>query len=268
MSSTLDIPSILATIASLEQQLSVLKAQISGSSGAAKETKVRKERRTNPSAAELPWVVFTKRVSALLASNGYKGTDLAVGNLQFCKVLREENSAGYEALSDQDILARRANWVAPPPKPKEPKEAKESSSSAASVVSGASSAPKEAKKRGPMSEEAKKARKEKMAAKKAAKAQEVSVSNVAASSTVEAPPSPVLTVTASRPGFQKLSLGAKTYWFNKTTGHTYIRNADSSFGDWAGVFDLKTKKLDSEIEEPVVNESDSEEGSDNDSGSD
>jgi hypothetical protein len=201
-------------------------------------------------------------VSTLLAANAYKGSDLAVGCLQFCAALKTENS-DLDSWVDADILARRAAWTAPPVKPR----AKKGSAPASVVtaddgeiapVADPAEKPKKARKNPwegltPEEREAKIAKmKAGRAAKKDAAPAPAPVQSNVVSSLPPLPVSPQTTVSNEElAGFKKMMLANKAYWVNLTTGHCYLRRADNSRGDWAGLFSKTPKPhIDDSAPEP------------------
>lgn len=85
------------------------------SASSTKKQRVRKPR--DPSsgpAKENPWVTFTGRVGKL-----FEGTDYSRGKekQQFCSYLKTTHENAYE-MSDEDILAARADWTPAAAKPK------------------------------------------------------------------------------------------------------------------------------------------------------
>jgi hypothetical protein len=269
-----------AEVISLKSQMSslqsLLSSKLSASAGGGageggkpvKSKRAKKEKDSSaPPREPTAWRTFTERVGALLKSEGYTGKDLAVGNLQFCKTLRKENE-DLSSWEDADILARRAAWTAPEPKPKEEKG---SASAAASVVSGdeeLESSDKPAKKPRKsawegLSEQEREAKIAKMqAGRKAKKAEKegakedapVSPKPSAAKSEASPPPAKSASVPAAKAAappsapssssnaseakdeFRPVMLKSKRYFVNLATGHAYNRNEDGSQGDWAGIF--------------------------------
>ncbi len=264
--SSINVSAILSSISTMEKELASLRALLSGSapapSGKGKVPKVKKERKgtSTPPAA---WLGFTKRVSALLSKNGYAGTDLAVGCLQFCKVLKTENPE-FTGLVDGDILARRASWTAPPIKARAKKSTPTASVVTASdgeVSAPSGDKPKKERKNpwAGLSPEERAAKVAVMKAGKAAKkdaAPATTVSNAAATSSTTLPPLPKSPTTSVKSneelaGFKKMTLNNKAYWVNLADGRCYNRKADDSRGDWAGKFSKTPKPtIDASAREP------------------
>lgn len=289
--SSLNVSTLLASVAAMEKELASLKAQIAGSGAAksaapaAKERKPRKKSDAPPSA----WLVFTARVRDLLRSvkdggdkEVYSGKALGVECQQFCGTLKDEN-ADLSSWSDADIVARRADWSAPAVSKqaaaglhwkKGKKVASPTGSAAASVVSDGEAAPavsadKPKKERknpwAGLSPEDKAAKVAAMKAGRAAKKAAAAAESGDAASGTESvlpplPPSP--SSVASKPaaaavssGFRKVTLNNKAYLIDLASGHSYYRNADDSQGDWAGLFSKTPKPhIDFDAPEPSAEE--------------
>lgn len=89
-----DISSILATLQALEERMKGLKALL------APEPRQRKPN---------PWILFTKRIDALLKENNVPFTALGESR-KFAASLKKEKV--YSAWTDADILAKRNAWLA------------------------------------------------------------------------------------------------------------------------------------------------------------
>lgn len=266
---SLNVSAVLATIASLESQLTALKAQLGAEpAAAAKPSAAPRAKKESAPRPPTDWRLFADRVRELLravkkddGSFAYTGTALGTGCVQFCATLKEENP-DFASWSDADILARRVDWVAPTVSKQKAagksyrkgklvsgavSDASADGDGAAAAVAAAGGGPaasdgeaestSSSKKRGPAkgtkwSEEKKAAAALKRAANKAAKS---GVSNAAA---VPLPASPPDSVAPSdeEPVLKRLLLNKKAYLVNLTNGHAYFRNADDTRGDWAGIF--------------------------------
>jgi hypothetical protein len=283
MSSTLNMSSILSSIASLEKQLAALKSQLgapeSVSMAVAAPAKKEKKERKRSDAAPSAWRVFADRVRGLLKDNGYTGNALGTQCVQFCSTLKDEN-ADFATWTDEDVLARRAAWTAPEVSKQKAagkswRKPKTGSSSASVVSTDSAPAPAPApvaevsdgeavsvasssKKPGPpkgrkWSEETKAAAAAKRAAKKAAKTAAVAD---ASASVVAPPPLPASPDQSDDEGelsgFQRMSLGGAKYWVNLENGHCYRRDpVDDSRGDWAGLFSRSPRpSIDDSVPEP------------------
>jgi hypothetical protein len=89
-----DVSSILSTLRALEERMKALKALLAP---------VRKERKPNS------WILFTKRIDALLKENNVPFTALGESR-SFASSLKKEKP--YSDWSDADVLAKRNQWLA------------------------------------------------------------------------------------------------------------------------------------------------------------
>jgi len=163
MSSTIDIPALLSSIAEIEQTIASMKAAL-GAEGvtltAGKSKRVKKEKDPNaPKKEGNVWIKFTQRVSGLL-KEAKIDTGAAPVSKQFAAALKGMKT--YEEWTDADIVAAWSTWE----KPAESMMAKRVSSSA-SEFNGDKASPAPVVLVEPKKEAAKEAAKE--ATKKAVK---------------------------------------------------------------------------------------------------
>ena len=180
-----DNSQIIAMIATLEQNLSQLKAALNGEAiipTKAKRTKKEKDPNAAPKEPNV-WIKFTQRVSVALKEAGVE-IGAAPLSKQFASKLREDNGA-YDEWTNEAIVAAWKTWT-PPEESKmaaAKRKASNASEMAASDEEGAKAEPTKAeptkaepakaepkKERKPQSEETKAAAKAKRAANKAVKA--------------------------------------------------------------------------------------------------
>jgi hypothetical protein len=88
-----DVSNILATLRALEDRMKTLKAMLSPTS---------KERKPNP------WILFTKRIDALLKENNVPFVNLGESK-QFASSLKKQKA--YPEWLDTEILAQRNDWL-------------------------------------------------------------------------------------------------------------------------------------------------------------
>jgi hypothetical protein len=121
MSSSTDaLSAILVELQKMNQRISSIESSKPSAPAAAGKTK--KERKnaakSTASAEDKPkrpanaWILFTQRVRGLLKENGYTKEAIGIEANMFSSTLKEENS-DMTAWSDEDILARRADWSRP-----------------------------------------------------------------------------------------------------------------------------------------------------------
>jgi hypothetical protein len=269
MSSTLDMSSILSTIASLESQLATLKSQLGGSAVPAvgKKEKAPRKKSDTPR-PPTDWRIFSDRIRDLLKNNGYSGKALGTECVQFCSSLKAEN-ADLSSWDDGDVLARRAAWSAPEVSKqaaagihykKGKKIVTPPGSTGGSVVSDAESVSggeisEPTKKRKPMSDETKATaaakRKATLAAKKAASSGTTAVVPSSDSALPPLPPSPPQSVAGAM-DLKRVMISGHRYLVHLDTGHSWHAMVDSDNnlvmgsdgkpmrGGWAGIFSAPT----------------------------
>jgi hypothetical protein len=184
-----DNSQIIAMIATLEQNLSQLKAALNGEAIIPVKAKRAKKEKDPNAAPKEPnvWIKFTQRVSVALKEAGVE-IGAAPLSKQFASKLREDNGA-YDEWTNEAIVAAWKTWT-PPEESKmaaAKRKASNASETAASDEEGAKAEPTKAeptkaepkeekpkaeskKERKPQSEETKAAAKAKRAANKAVKA--------------------------------------------------------------------------------------------------
>jgi len=300
MSSSTDaLSAILVELQKMNQRISSIESSKPSAPAAAGKTK--KERKnaakSTASAEDKPkrpanaWILFTQRVRGLLKENGYTKEAIGIEANMFSSTLKEENS-DMTAWSDEDILARRADWSRPAVSKWVAAHGVKSKPS--SVVSGEApeeAAPAKKARKNPwegLSEEQKAERIAKMKAGKAAK--KAAAEGSAADAEEEAPVSPKVKAeaapkasapkeAAAKPSSPKASpksnaaaapavaaapssgqfkpvlLVGVRYLVNMESGHAYYRNEDGSQGDWAGIFSRTPKPhVDTSVSEPGAEE--------------
>jgi hypothetical protein len=113
------LSSIHSELLALRAQVSSLQAALEAKtvSAPAKMEKAAKKpkKERDPEAPKRPanaWILFTKRVRDLLKENGYTKEAVGIEANMFSSTLKDEN-ADLASWSDEDILARRADWTRP-----------------------------------------------------------------------------------------------------------------------------------------------------------
>lgn len=113
------LSSIHSELLALRAQVSQLQAALEAKtvSAPAKTEKAAKKpkKERDPEAPKRPanaWILFTKRVRDLLKENGYTKEAVGIEANMFSSTLKDEN-ADLASWSDEDILARRADWTRP-----------------------------------------------------------------------------------------------------------------------------------------------------------
>ena len=234
-----------------------------GKAGKAKKT----PKARDPSAPPKPpnaWILFTSRVRSVINESGVLGEKkLGKECTQFCSSLKEEN-AELDSWAAETILARFSGWTVPEQSKMAAAGisfAKKNKGSEAAVEAAAEPAAVSEKPKRVISDEQKakmKAGRERAAAaKKAAAAGSAPVAEAPAA--VAAPVSaPAAVAEAEAEEWKSIKLktgsGFQLYLWNPANNHCYNRESDGGQGEWAGVFNPKTKTIDSSVPEPSEEE--------------
>jgi hypothetical protein len=243
-----------------------------GKAGKAKKTPKARDPSAPPKAPN-SWILFTSRVRSVINESGVLGEKkLGKECTQFCSSMKEEN-AELDSWTAETILARFSGWTVPekskqslglikmPTKKNKGSEAAAPESEAAAEPAAVSEKPKRV-----ISQEQKDkmraGRERAAAAKKAAAAGSAPVAVAVAETPapVAAAPAPVSEAEAEEEAEEwmpmKLRAGGvfKHYLWNPTNNHCYNRDDDGGQGEWAGIFNPKTKTIDSSVPEPSEEE--------------
>ena len=133
-----------ADVLALKSEVSSLRAALAAKTAAApaaaasSEKKARKTRAKNADGtkrAPNAWIVFVKRVRDLLKANGYTEQAIGVDAPMFCSAIKAE-CPDLAALTDADILGRRAAWTRPAVSKQAAAGKNKKSTPSGSVVSG------------------------------------------------------------------------------------------------------------------------------------
>ena len=270
--STSQYESIMSKLESLEglvQKSGAVASSVPAPAGKAGKAKKAPKARdpSAPPKAPNAWILFTSRVRSVINESGVLGEKkLGKECTQFCSSLKEEN-AELDSWAAETILARFSGWTVPEQskmaaagisfaKKNKGSEAAASESEAAAEPAAVSEKPKRV-----ISDEQKakmKAGRERAAAaKKAAAAGSAPVAEAPAA--VAAPVSAPATVAeAEAEEWKSIKLktgsGFQLYLWNPANNHCYNRESDGGQGEWAGVFNPKTKTIDSSVPEPSEEE--------------
>ena len=236
-----------------------------GKAGKAKKAPKARDPSAPPKAPNA-WILFTSRVRSVINESGVLGEKkLGKECTQFCSSLKEEN-AELDSWAAETILARFSGWTVPEQSKMAAAGisfAKKNKGSEETMESAAEPAAVSEKPKRVISEEQKakmKAGRERAAAaKKAAAAGSAPVAEApaAAAAPVSAPaPTPVAEAEAEEWKFMKLKVGGviKPFLWNPANNHCYAREDDGGQGEWAGIFNPKTKTIDSSVPEPSEEE--------------
>lgn len=216
-----DNTDILTTIHTLRAQLDTLEARLTGKKAVAplKEEPAPKAKRA-ASEGQLAWIAFIKEVQADMVSSGWTHPETG-------------KPASYKDAMSEASKRRAADPNAPKPKPKPKPKAKEEASDGEAA---------EKPKRKPMTEEHKAKLLAGAAAARARKKAEKEALKI------EIPPVPE--VDDEDEHLERLPLKGKQYLRDPSTNGLWLRTADGAKGEWAGVYDPKTRTIDTTIEEP------------------
>ena len=243
-----------------------------GKAGKAKKTPKARDPSAPPKAPNA-WILFTSRVRSVINESGVLGEKkLGKECTQFCSSLKEEN-AELDSWAAETILARFSGWTVPEQSKMAAAGisfAKKNKGSEAAVEAAAEPAvaPAAEKPKRVISQEQKdkmKAGRERAAAAKKAAAAGSAPVAVAVAETpapVAAAAAPVSAPAAAEADEEeewmpmKLRAGGviKHYLWNPTNNYCYNREEDGGQGEWAGVFNPKTKTIDSSVPEPSEEE--------------
>lgn len=223
---------LLEKVAALESKVDELLTLNKAPSGS-KGKKAQEGKEAKPRAPS-SWNLFVKRVTDVLKADGQPTT----GILFFCSHLKASHEA-YGDLEDEDILMERASWTPPEAKPKADKPKPESDGEAKPKAKRVLSEEQKAKMAA-----GRKAAAERKKAEKAAEA----AAKEASDAEVAAVPKPKAAEPPKADGLKRWPYKGKVYLKDEATGGMWVRNADGTKGEWAGVMG-KDGKLDASVAE-------------------
>jgi len=268
--STSQYESIMSKLESLEGLVqksdAVAPSVPAGKAGKAKKTPKARDPSAPPKAPNA-WILFTSRVRSVINESGVLGEKkLGKECTQFCSSLKEEN-AELDSWAAETILARFSGWTVPEQSKMAAAGisfAKKNKGSEAAAETAAEPAPAAEKPKRVISQEQKdkmKAGRERAAAAKKAAAAGSAPVAVAVAETpapVAAAAAPVSEAEAEAEEWKSIKLktgsGFQLYLWNPANNHCYNRESDGGQGEWAGVFNPKTKTIDSSVPEPSEEE--------------
>jgi hypothetical protein len=219
-----DTTDILNTIHTLRAQLDTLEARLKGKKAVLppREEAAPKPKRA-ASEGQMAWIAFVKEVQADMQASGWTHPETG-------------KAATYKDAMSEASKRRAADPNAPKPKPK-PKAKDE--------ASDGEDKPK--KPRPPMTEEHKA---KLLAGAAAARARKKAEKEAANALKIDIPPVPEDIAEDEEPALERLPLKGKQYLRDPATNGLWLRTAEGTKGDWAGVYDPKTRTINTEIEEP------------------
>jgi hypothetical protein len=268
--STSQYESIMSKLESLEglvQKSGAVASSVPAAAGKAGKAKKAPKARdpSAPPKAPNAWILFTSRVRSVINESGVLGEKkLGKECTQFCSSLKEEN-AELDSWTAETILARFSGWTVPEQSKMAAAGisfAKKNKGSEATVEAAAEPAAVSEKPKRVISQEQKDkmraGRERAAAAKKAAAAGSAPVAETPAP-VAEAPAAaPVSEAEAEAEEWKSIKLktgsGFQLYLWNPANNHCYNRESDGGQGEWAGVFNPKTKTIDSSVPEPSEDE--------------
>jgi hypothetical protein len=266
--STSQYESIMSKLESLEGLVQKSDAAApsvpAGKAGKAKKAPKARDPSAPPKAPNA-WILFTSRVRSVINESGVLGEKkLGKECTQFCSSLKEEN-AELDSWAAETILARFSGWTVPEQSKMAAAGisfAKKNKGSEATVEAAAEPAAVSEKPKRVISDEQKakmKAGRERAAAaKKAAAAGSAPVAETPAPVAAAAAAAPVSEAEAEAEEWKSIKLktgsGFQLYLWNPANNHCYNRESDGGQGEWAGVFNPKTKTIDSSVPEPSEEE--------------
>lgn len=216
-----DTTDILNTIHTLRAQLDALEARLGGPP---KEAAAPKPKRA-ASEGQQAWIAFIKEVQADMQASGWTHPETG-------------KPVSYKDAMQEASKRRAADPNAPKPKPK-PVKPKEDAPSDGEPA---------AKPKRVLSDE----QKAKMAAGRKAAAERRKAEKAAAEASglkVEIPPIPDQE-DEGEDSLERLPLKGRQYLRDTKTNGCWLRTADGAKGDWAGVYDPKTRTIDTTADEP------------------
>ena len=243
------------TQAQLKSMIAEAVAAAGGKSIVGKKQKDPNAPKKDPSS----WALFMKRLSDLLKSNDIKLPGPTI--MQLAGSFKDhKGTTDYDSWTDQDILSFHSTWE----KPEHSKAELAKMEKGTSDTASSSGEEGVKKRRGPkkltemsVEEKAEHDRKviERREAKDALKEKETAAApapaKVVASKKAVKIVAPVAKPEPSEDEFIKKTIGGKNYFWNPTSNHCYKWN-NGSQGDWAGIFDTDSGKIDTTAEEPMV----------------
>lgn len=222
-----DNTDILNTIHTLRAQLDTLEARLSGKKPVAplKEDAAPKPKR-EATDGQKAWIAFVKEVQADMQASGWTHPETG-------------KPASYKDAMSEASKRRAADPNAPKPKPKAKPKAKDDASDGE---------PAEKPKRKPMTEEHKA---KLLAGAAAARARKKAEKEAANALKIEIPPIPEdVTDEDGEPALERLPLKGKQYLRDPATNGLWLRTAEGTKGEWAGIYDPKSRTINTDIEEP------------------
>ena len=253
----------LESLEGLVQKSGAVASSVPAAAGKAGKAKKAPKARDPSAAPRAPnaWILFTSRVRSVINESGVLGEKkLGKECTQFCSSLKEDN-ADLDSWAAETILARFGGWTVPEQSKMAAAGisfAKKSKGSEATVEAAAEPAAVSEKPKRVISDEQKakmKAGRERAAAeKKAAAAGSAPVPAAAAVPVAVAVAAAEAEAEAEAEEWKpmKLKVGGviKPYLWNPANNHCYNRETDGGQGEWAGVFNPKSKTIDSSVPEP------------------
>ena len=231
-----DNTDILNTIQTLRAQLDTLEARLRGKKAVTplKEEAAPKPKRVKTPAQEA-WFAMIKEVQAEMEASGWTHPETG-------------KPVTYKDAMQEASKRKAADPNAPKPKPKakaKPKEAPASDGEAAEK-------PKR-KPREPLTDDAKEALVARLQAGRKAAAERRKAEKAATEANkdlkVEIPPIPEQEDEGEE-NLERLSLKGKQYLHDLTTNGCWLRTADGAKGEWAGIYDPKSRTIDTHAEKP------------------
>lgn len=223
-------------------ELQAIREQLAStpSSGSSSKTQKKERKPRDPTAKPNDWIVFTGRVRAAL-----KAADLPAGKecQQFASHLKTVHSDAYN-MTDEEIIAARNDWNAPPAKPKE----KDGDTKPTSDTDA------KPKPKRTLTQE----QKDKMAAgrkaaaerKKAEKDAETVAKPVAQEQPKSVSTPESKSVPTPQPTLRPLPFKGKKYLWDPASNGLWIAEKDGSRGAWAGVLASDRKSIDATAPNP------------------
>lgn len=213
-------------------ELQAIREQLAStpSSGSSSKTQKKERKPRDPNAKPNDWIVFTGRVRAAL-----KAADLPAGKecQQFASHLKTVHSDAYN-MTDEEIIAARNDWNAPPAKPKE------------SDTKPTTDADAKPKPKRTLTQE----QKDKMAAGRKAAAERKKAEKDAVTAETPAVVEQPKSVPTPQPTLRPLPFKGKKYLWDPASNGLWIAEKDGSRGAWAGVLASDRKSIDATAPNP------------------
>ncbi len=232
---------VLNELAAIRDMIASAKPNSSSDGKAKKERKPR-----DPNAKPNDWIVFTSRVRAAL-----KAADMPAGKecQQFASFLKNQHENAYN-MEDDEIVAARKDWNAPPAKPKESSD----DSKPAATEGEAKPKPKRTlsdEQKAKMAAGRKAAAERKKAEKEAEKVETVPEPKIESKSVPTPQPVPIVKAESKpAPALRALPFKGKKYMWDPETNGLWQQNKDGTKGAWAGVLSSDRKSIDASAPNP------------------